>query len=106
MAYLASTVHPAFGRLWRAERFCDDAVCQGSVEPPAATQLANDFAYLDKHVSDRQWVVGDLLTVADFHLFVFGRLGLRLTAEHAQVFELPSSHAAIANLEATKNAMA
>jgi glutathione S-transferase len=24
MAYISTTVHPAFGRLWRAERFCDD----------------------------------------------------------------------------------
>jgi glutathione S-transferase len=32
MAYLSSTLHPAFGRLWRAERFCDDADCKSSVE--------------------------------------------------------------------------
>jgi glutathione S-transferase len=75
MAYLSSTVHPAFGRLWRAERFCDDAGCKSSVEHAAATQLTKDFAYIDKHFATRQWLTGDHLTVADFHLFVFGRLG-------------------------------
>src|SRR5579864_8121576 len=27
MAFISSTVHPALGRLWRAERFCDEASC-------------------------------------------------------------------------------
>jgi glutathione S-transferase len=48
MAYLSSTVHPAFGRLWRAERFAGDVACIGSVEQAAATQLASDFAHIDK----------------------------------------------------------
>src|ERR1700679_3338582 len=43
MAYLSSTVHPAFGRLWRAARFCDELACASSVEHAAAAQLAKDF---------------------------------------------------------------
>jgi glutathione S-transferase len=27
MAYMSSTVHPALGRLWRAQRFCDEVSC-------------------------------------------------------------------------------
>jgi glutathione S-transferase len=106
MAYISSTVHPALGRLWRAERFCDDAGCESSVERAAATQLANDFAHIDKHLSNRRWVAGDHLTAADFHLFVFGRLGLRLATSTRH---FPSFHRhtmEIANLAATKNAIA
>ena len=77
MAYLASTVHPALGRLWRPERFAD-AACIGSVEQAAVTQLASDFAYIDKQIANRKWVTGADFSVADLHLFVFGRLGLRL----------------------------
>ena len=44
MAYISTTVHPALGRLWRAERFCDDAGCKSSVERSATAQLADDFA--------------------------------------------------------------
>jgi glutathione S-transferase len=55
MAYLSSTVHPAFGRLWRAERFAGDAACIGSVEQAAATQLASDFAYIDKQIANSEW---------------------------------------------------
>jgi glutathione S-transferase len=78
MAYLASTVHPAFGRFWRPERFADIA-CSGSVEQAAAKQLANDFAYIDTQLEKRKWVTGADFSVADLHLFVFGRLGLRIT---------------------------
>jgi glutathione S-transferase len=75
MAYLASTVHPA---LWRPERFAD-AACIGSVEQAVVTQLASDFAYIDKQIANRKWVTGTDFSVADLHLFVFGRLGLRVT---------------------------
>jgi glutathione S-transferase len=106
MAYISSTLHPALGRLWRAERFCDDADCRSSVEQAAATQLASDFAHIDEHLSNRQWVAGDQLTAADFHLFVFGRLGLRLATSTR---EFPNFHRhtlQVADLAETKSAMA
>src|ERR1700722_12242210 len=46
MAYISTAVHPAVGRLWRAECFCDDAGCESSVERAAAAQLADDFAHV------------------------------------------------------------
>jgi glutathione S-transferase len=106
MAYISSTVHPAFGRLWRAARFCDDPDCERSMERAAAAQLADDFAYIDKHMSNRRWVVGEHPTVADFHLFVFGRLGLRVAPSTR---EFPGFHRhtmEIASLAAAKSAMA
>jgi glutathione S-transferase len=106
MAYISSTVHPALGRLWRAERFCDDASCAGSVERSAALQLANDFAFIERRMSTRKWIVGDHLTVADFHLFVFGRLGLRLPANTREYPHFHEHMLRIANLPATQRAMA
>jgi glutathione S-transferase len=106
MAYISSTVHPALGRFWRAERFCDDASCAASIQHAAATQLADDFAYIERHMSAREWIVGDHLTVADLHLFVFGRLGLRLPANTR---DFPGFHRhtlRIASLPATQRAMA
>jgi glutathione S-transferase len=106
MAYISTTVHPALGRLWRAARFCDDAACEGALERAAAMQLAEDFAHIEQHLSKREWVAGDHLTVADLHLFVFGRLGLRLPASTR---DFPNFHChtmRIASLPATQNAMA
>jgi glutathione S-transferase len=105
MAFISSTVHPAIGRLWRAERFCDTDACRGSVEHAAAVQLANDFAHIEEHMAHREWVAGDQLTVADFHLFVFGRLGLRLPANTRGFPGLYRHTLQIANLPATQRAM-
>jgi glutathione S-transferase len=105
MAYLSSTVHPSFGRLWRAERFAADADCVGSVEQAAAAQLAGEFAHIDKLLAARQWVVGNDPTVADYYLFVFGRWGLRLPADTRK---FPSFHRhtlSVASLAATKRAI-
>jgi glutathione S-transferase len=106
MAYISTTVHPAFGRLWRAGRFCDDVACESSVERAAATQLANDFAYIDHHLANRRWIAGDNLTAADFHLFVFGRLGLRLATGTRDFPSLHRHTMDIAGLAAAKSAIA
>jgi glutathione S-transferase len=106
MAYISSTVHPALGRLWRAERFCVDAECQSSVAATAATQLAEDFAYIDRNMTSRQWIAGDNLSVADFHLFVFGRLGLRLPKSTRNFPNFYRHTMQVANLPATQRAMA
>jgi glutathione S-transferase len=106
MAYVSTTVHPALGRLWRAERFCDDAECGSSVERAAAVQLANDFAYIERHMQNRQWVAGDHLTVADFHLFVFGRLGLRLPTSTRNFPNFHRHTLEVASIAATKSAIA
>jgi glutathione S-transferase len=106
MAYLASTVHPAFGRLWRAERFAD-AACAGSVEQAAATQLASDFAYIDKQIGNGKWIAGtDDLSIADLHLFVFGRLGLRISTSTRNFPNFYRHTLSIASLAATISAIA
>jgi glutathione S-transferase len=104
MAYLSSTIHPAFGRLWRAECFAGDASCIGSVEQAAAAQLASDFAYIDKQIANSQWVAGTDLSVADLYLFVFGRMGLRLTPSTRDFPNFYRHTLSIANLTATTNA--
>ena len=106
MTYVSTTVHPALGRLWRAERFCDGAGCESSVERAAAAQLANDFAYIERHLSKRQWVAGDHLTVADFHLFVFGRLGFRLPTSTRDFPNFHRHTLEVASIAATKSAIA
>jgi glutathione S-transferase len=105
MAYLASTVHPALGRLWRAERFAD-AACIGSVERAAAAQLASDFAYIDTQIANRKWITGADFSVADLHLFAFGRLGLRITPSTRDFPNFYRHTLSIAGLAATMSAIA
>jgi glutathione S-transferase len=107
MAYFSSTIHPAFGRLWRAERFASDAACAASVEQAAATQLGSDFAYIDRQMANRKWIAGtDNLTVADLYLFFFGRLGLRIVPSTRDFPNFHRHTMSVAALEVTKSAMA
>ena len=105
MAYLSSTVHPALGRLWRAERFASDSACIGSVEQAAATQLASDFAHIDKHLANNKWLAGNDFSVADLSLFVFGRLGLRLTTSTRNFPNFYRHTLSIASMTATLGAI-
>jgi glutathione S-transferase len=105
MAYISTTVHPAIGRHWRPAHFCDDANYEQTIERAAAKQLADDFAYIERHMSKREWIVGDHFTVADFHLFVFGRLGLRLPASTREFPNIHRHTLRVAELSATQNAM-
>jgi glutathione S-transferase len=105
MAYLASTVHPAFGRLWRPERFASDGACMSSVEQAAAKQLADDFAYIDRQMAETEWIAGPILSVADLHVFVFGRLGLRLTPSTREFPNFYRHTLSVAALAATARAM-
>jgi len=105
MAYLSSTVHPAFARLWRAERFAAEGNCAASVERAAGEQLASDFAHIDRQIAARHWIVGNRPTVADFYLFVFGRWGLRLAANTRQFPNFYRHTLSVADLAAAKNAI-
>jgi glutathione S-transferase len=92
-------------RLWRAERFAD-AACIGSVEQSAAIQLASDFAYIDRQIANKKWVTGADFSVADLHLFVFGRLGLRVAPSTRDFPNFYRHTLSIAGLAATMSAIA
>ena len=54
----------------------------------------------------RGWVSGDRLTVTDFHLFVFGRLDLRLPTTTRDFPNFHRHTPQVANLPATQTVMA
>jgi glutathione S-transferase len=105
LAYFSSTVHPAFARLWRSERFSGGDACGPSVVRAALDQLIADFAYIDGMLEEQCWLVGDDLTVADLYLFVFGRWGQRLSTPTGRFPNLLRHTIAIAELPATQAAL-
>lgn len=105
LGYLSSTIHPAFGRLWRSERFTNEANGGAGVETAAMAQLAIDFTHIDYYLDDREFLVGNSFTVADFYLFVFGRWGFRLPEPTQKYPNLCRHTLSIADLPATLVAM-
>ena len=60
--FISSELHKNFSPLFRPNTPDD-------YKPIAKDNLANRFAYVDKHLSNRPYLVGDKFTVADAYLF-------------------------------------
>ena len=70
-SWLASTVHPAFGRFVRPERFADDEASQAAVRTSAKESYWMSLKELDRMLADRPWLMGNDFTVADPYAQVF-----------------------------------
>lgn len=72
IGYLASEVHVGgFRPLRRPERYSDDESTFPGITAKAAQQLYAALAHLDRHLQDRDWLVGDHYSIADAYLGVF-----------------------------------
>lgn len=70
-AWLASTVHTAFGRVVRPERFADDEASQAAVQAKAKAAYWDGLQEIDRLLEGRDWLVGDGFTVCDPYALVF-----------------------------------
>ena len=77
MAWLSNTVHPAYGRYLRAERFVSDPNAADAVKTKAKEVFEEGLREIDKHLEGRKWMVGDHFTVLDGYVVVFYRWGNR-----------------------------
>ena len=72
--WLASTVHPAFGHIFRPGRFSDDEGCATSLVSSAKTTLRNAFTEVEERLRDGgPFVHGAEYTISDPYLYVFVR---------------------------------
>ncbi|BBD01500.1 glutathione S-transferase family protein [Sphingobium sp. YG1] len=69
--WLSSTVHGAFGRWVRPERFADDAQSQAAVQHSAKTVFWQSLQEIDRTIGERDWLMGDQFTVCDTYALVF-----------------------------------
>jgi glutathione S-transferase len=77
MAWLSNTVHPAYGRYFRSERFVSDPAAAEAVKAKAKEVYEEGLREIDKHLEGRKWAAGDHFTVVDGYLVVFYRWGNR-----------------------------
>jgi glutathione S-transferase len=73
MAWLADTVHPTYGHLFRPERYVDDAPHQEAVKAKARPMFEGYLREIDQLLEGRKWIIGDHFTVVDGYLLVFYR---------------------------------
>ena len=70
-SWLASTVHPAFGRFVRPERFADDDASQAAVRQSARRKYWESLQEVDRMLIGRPWLMGDAFTLCDPYALVF-----------------------------------
>lgn len=73
MSYLASTIHPFFGTMWRPYRFSDDTATHAAITSTGKIQLREEFAALDVHLKESTWLLGANKYVCDYFLFALSR---------------------------------
>ena len=62
LGFISTEIHKGFGPLWRSN-FPED------VKEAARDRLFQRFAYLDKHLAEKPYVMGESFTIADAYLF-------------------------------------
>ena len=70
LLWLSNTVQMTLMRHFYPERYGTEGV-----QEAADAELAGHYELLDAHLADREWLVGDERTVADFFLFMLTRWG-------------------------------
>ena len=70
-SWLASTVHLAFGRFVRPERFAADEASQAAVRDSARTTYWESLQEIDRMLGDGPWLMGSGFTVCDPYALVF-----------------------------------
>ena len=68
MAFMSSVLYPAVLRLYYAHRYTADADGTKAVKQAAIAEMDRGFAVLDAALRDRDWLVGDGLSLADIYL--------------------------------------
>jgi glutathione S-transferase len=83
MAWLSSTVHPAFGRWFRPDRATADKDAAPGVKSTAKEAIKGYFGDIEAKLAGRDYAAGTGFTVVDAYLYVFYRWGSRIELDMA-----------------------
>jgi glutathione S-transferase len=78
MAWFASTVHPAFARIIRPQRFATDTAAHPSLKDTARGVFWDACKELDRFLDGKAWTMGTQYTVCDPYAFFFYDQGSRI----------------------------
>lgn len=68
MAFMSSVLYPAVLRFYYANRYTSDADGTKAVKQAAIAEMDRGFAVLDTALDGHDWLVGDLMSLADIYL--------------------------------------
>ena len=72
VAWFSSIVHGrVFTMLFRASKFVSDEKQQPDTQEKGRVVIRRCFAKINEHLADRKYLVGDMVTIADYYAIVF-----------------------------------
>lgn len=77
MAWFSNTLHPAYQRVMRPERFVDGGAAQESVREFARKAFWESCREIDALLQGGDWIMGNQYTVTDGYALVFYAWGVR-----------------------------
>jgi glutathione S-transferase len=93
MSWLASSVHVAFGGIFRAERYATGEAAREDVKTTNRALVEKYFADIDKLLTGKTFAMGGQYTVCDPYLLVFYRWGNRIGIPMKERFPVWAKHA-------------
>jgi glutathione S-transferase len=105
--WLSGTLHAmAFGQFWRPQRFVEDQALFPQITAKGRDNILENFAFIERRLTGRNWAVGNAYTVVDPYLLVFFYWGNRIkldmrcgypkwTAHAERVLERPAVQRAL-----------
>jgi glutathione S-transferase len=70
VAFMSSSVYPAILRIYHTPRYTDDPHGVEAVKRAAHAEIDRGFAILDAALEDREWLVGERLSLADIYMLM------------------------------------
>lgn len=83
LAWLSSTLHPAFGRIWRPQALTGETAAHRDISTRATRQVEECLGELDMRLDGAVWLFGDF-SVADPYVLVMRRWAARVGLDTAQ----------------------
>lgn len=77
MTWLADTLHPSFTRIFRSDKFADDATAQAAVKNSGRKEAWENLSEIDARLAGQPWMTGAQFTTCDPYAMVFYSWGLR-----------------------------
>jgi glutathione S-transferase len=75
LAWIASTIHPAYAHVRRPERYVEDDAAKAAVVAKGRETCRDLWTAVDRRLGPGPWAVGERFSVADPYLFVFWTWG-------------------------------
>jgi glutathione S-transferase len=70
LSFANSDLHPAFGPLFRPQRFSSDESAYPMIKGLASEQVLDLFAHVNGEYNERSWIANDQYSAADVYIYV------------------------------------